>query len=152
MTVQFIRSAFICTCLSALLLAGCSVYRPEIHQGQTLKQEDIEQITVGMNALEVRDILGTPLITDVFNNQRWDYVYSAYDRDRNLTDLARVTIHFEEGVVASIDSDSEMPQNLDHLEAAPVQKKKNWFSSINQKVSDFWKRRKKEDTQTEASE
>ncbi len=152
MTIKSVRTLFIVACISAFLLTGCSVYRPELHQGQTLKQEDIDQISEGMSALEVRDILGTPLITDVFNNQRWDYVYNAYDRDRNLTDLARVTIIFADGVVESVVSDSEMPAQMEHLDATPERSKKGWFSSLKQKFSNFRKKNKSENEDSESSE
>lgn len=152
MTTKSIRSVIICACIGAFLLTGCTVYRPELHQGQTLKQEDVDKITEGMSALEVREILGTPLVTDVFNAQRWDYVYNAYDRDRNQTDLARVTIIFTEGVVESVQSDSEMPEEARQLDATPERAKKGWFSSLKQKFSDFRKKRKSENTEDDVSE
>ena len=152
MIKQSFRPVIIGVCLGTLLLAGCSVYRPELHQGQTLKQEDIDQVTAGMSPQEVREILGTPLVTDVFNTNRWDYVYNAYDQDRNQTDLARVTIFFVEGVVEKVESDSEMPQNAQHLEALPEREKKGWFSSFKKKASNFWKKRKDTDSEDESSE
>ncbi len=141
MTLQSVRSFAICACLGIVLVAGCTVYRPELHQGQTLDTEDIEKITVGMSAQEVLQTLGTPLVTDVFNNQRWDYVYIAYDRDRVQTERSRVSIFFADGAVARIESESEMNPVENQAEAEPPEAEGDgWFSAVKSKFSGFWKK------------
>ena len=54
--------------------SGC-VYRANISQGNLIKQEDLDQVEVGMTRNQVRFLLGTPLVDDPFHQQRWDYVY-----------------------------------------------------------------------------
>jgi len=152
MSIHSVRTVIVCACLSMVLLTACSVYRPEIHQGQTLKQKDVDRVTAGMSPQEVRDILGTPLVTDVFSSSRWDYVYSAFDRERNQTDLARVTVFFADGVVEQVVSDSEMPQKTRHLENTPERSKKGLFSSIRQWSSDFASRFKRQGETDDADE
>jgi outer membrane protein assembly factor BamE len=71
--------------LMALLLAaggltGC-VHRVDIQQGNFLKDEDIDRVAVGMTRVQVRALLGTPMVADPFVNNRWDYVYY-YKRGR----------------------------------------------------------------------
>jgi len=70
--------------LLAAVLAGCSnvpripgltPYRIDIQQGNFVTQEMASQLKTGMTKDEVRNVLGTPLLTDVFHAQRWDYVY-----------------------------------------------------------------------------
>ena len=56
------------------LLAGC-VHRIDIQQGNFLDNEDIERISVGMTRVQVRSLLGTPMVADPFQGSRWDYVY-----------------------------------------------------------------------------
>jgi outer membrane protein assembly factor BamE len=66
-----------------LALAGCSVpripgitpYKMDIQQGNYVSQDMIAQLKPGMTREQVRYILGTPLVTDIFHNDRWDYVY-----------------------------------------------------------------------------
>ncbi len=61
----------------AIVLAigsGC-VYRANISQGNLIKEEDLEQVEVGMTKNQVRFLLGTPMIDDPFSKQRWDYIY-----------------------------------------------------------------------------
>jgi outer membrane protein assembly factor BamE len=56
------------------MLAGC-VYRIDIQQGNFLEDEDIDRVTVGMTRVQVRALLGTPMVADPFESSRWDYVY-----------------------------------------------------------------------------
>jgi outer membrane protein assembly factor BamE len=60
--------------LAMVLLAGC-VHRIDIQQGNFLDTEDIDRIAVGMTRVQVRSLLGTPMVADPFQNSRWDYVY-----------------------------------------------------------------------------
>jgi outer membrane protein assembly factor BamE len=63
--------------LAAFLLAALSacVHRIDIQQGNFLDKEDIDRISVGMTRVQVRALLGTPMVADPFQNARWDYVY-----------------------------------------------------------------------------
>ena len=59
---------------TTLVVAGC-VYRASISQGNLIKQDDLDQVEVGMTRNQVRFLLGTPMIDDPFRANRWDYVY-----------------------------------------------------------------------------
>jgi outer membrane protein assembly factor BamE len=56
------------------MLTAC-VHRIDIQQGNFLDSEDIDRISVGMTRVQVRALLGTPMVADPFQNSRWDYVY-----------------------------------------------------------------------------
>ncbi|GGM28456.1 outer membrane protein assembly factor BamE [Pseudomonas asuensis] len=67
------------TFLSLATLAGCSfpgVYKIDIQQGNVVTQDMIDQLRPGMTRRQVRFIMGSPLITDTFHANRWDYLYS----------------------------------------------------------------------------
>ncbi len=67
------------TLASLLILAGCSfpgVHKIDIQQGNVVTQDMVDQLRPGMTTRQVRFIMGTPLIADTFNNNRWDYLYS----------------------------------------------------------------------------
>ena len=55
-------------------LTGC-VYRMDIQQGNYLDGKAVGQLKVGMTRSQVRYLLGTPMVEDVFNKSRWDYIY-----------------------------------------------------------------------------
>jgi outer membrane protein assembly factor BamE len=60
--------------LAASGLTGC-VHRVDIQQGNFLDAEDIDRVSVGMTRVQVRALLGTPMVADPFVSSRWDYVY-----------------------------------------------------------------------------
>ncbi|MBT8421920.1 MAG: outer membrane protein assembly factor BamE [Gammaproteobacteria bacterium] len=69
------------TFFAALLLSAC-VYELDVQQGNKLEADDIEKIQVGMTRSQVRFVLGTPVVGDVFHKDRWDYLYY-YDPGRS---------------------------------------------------------------------
>lgn len=62
--------------VAAFAIACVRVYVPDVQQGNVITQEMVDQLKVGMNRRQVQFILGTPLITDPFHQDRWDYYYS----------------------------------------------------------------------------
>ncbi|MDW8468353.1 MAG: outer membrane protein assembly factor BamE [Burkholderiales bacterium] len=72
--------------LATAALAGCAraplpvpeivkPYRITIQQGNYITREMVEQLKPGMTKEQVRFVLGTPLVTDIFHADRWDYVF-----------------------------------------------------------------------------
>ncbi len=51
------------------------VYRPLIVQGNLITQDNVNQLKPGMHKKQVQLVMGTPLLQDVFHDQRWDYYY-----------------------------------------------------------------------------
>jgi outer membrane protein assembly factor BamE len=60
--------------LLGMSLSGC-VHRIDIQQGNFLEAKDIDRVTTGMTRVQVRALLGTPMVADPFTSSRWDYVY-----------------------------------------------------------------------------
>jgi outer membrane protein assembly factor BamE len=50
-------------------------YRPDVHQGNIITKEMVEQLRVGMTREQVRFMLGTPLMSTEFRKDRVDYIY-----------------------------------------------------------------------------
>lgn len=88
--------------LLALGPAGCSVYKVDIQQGNTLETRQVNQLELGMSREQVTYLLGTPLIRDPFHPERWDYVYSFKPGGGEL-ESAHLTLYFENGSLAKID-------------------------------------------------
>jgi outer membrane protein assembly factor BamE len=89
----------------SVLACGC-VYRINIQQGNFLDQTQVDTIKAGMTRSQVRYLLGTPLATDTFNKERWDYIYYLkLGRSRHV-DSRRVTVYFEGDKVAKLDKPS----------------------------------------------
>lgn len=58
------------------LLGRLTPYRIEVVQGNVLTREQVALVQPGMTRAQVRDILGSPLLTDVFHADRWDYIFT----------------------------------------------------------------------------
>ena len=88
--------------LAPLALAAC-VYRVDVQQGNLLKDKDILQVEVGMTRSQVQFLLGTPMVSDSFHRDRWDYAY--YLRKGRSSDVQRrwVVVYFENDRVSKID-------------------------------------------------
>ena len=87
------------------LSAGC-VYRPDIQQGNYLDGKTVDQLQVGMTRSQVRYLLGTPLVPDLFNKDRWDYLYY-FQRGRLRRPVQRhVVVYFKEDKVNAFERDS----------------------------------------------
>jgi outer membrane protein assembly factor BamE len=82
--------------------AGC-VYRPNIQQGNLLEAEDVDQVTVGMTRSQVRYVLGTPMVSDPFHPDRWDYVYSLKVGRTRKADTAHLVVHFADDKVTRVE-------------------------------------------------
>lgn len=63
-------------CSSVPKLAFPGVYRIDIPQGNIITQQQVDQLRPGLTKQQVNFILGTPLVRDTFNQDRWDYLYS----------------------------------------------------------------------------
>jgi outer membrane protein assembly factor BamE len=78
MSITYLRVRLLASAVVALLtlggLSGC-VHRVNIQQGNFLDTEDIDRVAVGMTRVQVRALLGTPMVADPFATNRWDYVY-----------------------------------------------------------------------------
>jgi outer membrane protein assembly factor BamE len=89
--------------LAALLGSGGCVYRPNIQQGNLLKTEDVDQVTAGMTRSQVRYVLGTPMVADPFNPQRWDYVYTLQRGRSSKVDRAHFVVWFDGDKVSRVE-------------------------------------------------
>jgi outer membrane protein assembly factor BamE len=58
------------------LLGVITPYRIDIVQGNVVTKEQLALVRPGMSRTQVRDLLGSPMVTDVFHADRWDYVFT----------------------------------------------------------------------------
>lgn len=106
LTRYFMKALLIVLLLS---LGACSVprispYKIDIQQGNVVTQEMVSQLKPGMTKSQVRFVMGTPLITDIFHKDRWDYVYRNAPGGR-LEEERRVTLIFENDLLKRVEGD-----------------------------------------------
>lgn len=95
---------------ACLALQGCGyiVYKMDVQQGNYVTQDVIERVKTGMTKAEVRQILGTPLVSDVFHSNRWDYYFS-FEKHGRRQQRTLLSIFFENDKVASIQGKGQPP-------------------------------------------
>ena len=86
-------------------------YKFAIPQGNYLNQQMLDQVREGMSRDQVRLAIGSPLLTDVFHPNRWDYVFR-FQYPNGDAELRKVTIEFREDRVARVRADP-LPQRDD---------------------------------------
>ena len=90
-----------------------SPYRPDIQQGNFVSQEMLTQLKVGQTREQVRFLLGTPLLTDIFHADRWDYPFYLARGNGELT-TSRVTVYFKDDVVQRFDG-GNLPTEREYI-------------------------------------
>lgn len=96
--------------LSVFVVSACESWLPDAHRpdytlGNVIKPDALEKIQLGMKKSEITPILGSPMLTDPFHANRWDYIYRYLPRGRTSEVLieSRVTLFFEDDVLVKID-------------------------------------------------
>ena len=120
------RPAAVAVVLAGLLSAGCAtidsylptlrsfgVYKLDINQGNYLSQDMVDKLKVGQTKLQVRQLLGTPLLVNPFREGRWDYVYE-FTRQGRVVEHRTFTAYFVGDKLARWEGD-EMPASLAEL-------------------------------------
>ena len=96
--------------LSTVTLSGCSgigfpgVYLINIDQGNIVEQDMVDQLKPDMTRRQVRFLLGTPIVEDTFNNDRWDYI-RVVRRGSDTLLRRRLTVVFEDDVLVDVEGD-----------------------------------------------
>lgn len=78
------------------------VYKMTIQQGNIITADMVNRLEPGMTPAQVRYLLGTPLLTDPFHANRWDYPYTL-QRGRGPMEAKHLTLYFENDALARID-------------------------------------------------
>jgi outer membrane protein assembly factor BamE len=80
---------------------GC-VYRVTVQQGNFLEKRNTDQLTTGMTKVQVRYLMGTPMVPAIFDNDRWDYLYYL-KIGRNKPIQRQLTVYFKEDKVDKVE-------------------------------------------------
>lgn len=145
--MKLIMSSRIPIILILLFISACArhidgtwkaplVYRIDIQQGNVIDQEMINKLQPGMDKKQVKFIMGTPMISDPFHNDRWDYVYSM-EPGKGERQQRRITLYFKDEKLAYVDGDikvnafptREIDNEKDRVVDVPLEENKEGFFS-----------------------
>jgi outer membrane protein assembly factor BamE len=98
----------IITSIASLWLGGCStsdfhlVHKIDVQQGNVIDQDDLNLLEPGMTRRQVQFIMGSPMVSDVFHQDRWDYIYRLKPGYGELTE-DRVSVFFDGNTLERIE-------------------------------------------------
>jgi outer membrane protein assembly factor BamE len=109
--ISMVRTGLIAGAV-AMTVSACGTqnwgfpYRPNMQQGNWITAEQVAQLQQGMTREQVRYILGTPTLQDIFRSDRWDYPYynkPGYGKEQQR----KFTVWFEGDSLARWDGDQQ---------------------------------------------
>jgi outer membrane protein assembly factor BamE len=115
------------TALSCMVLAGCSSlsttavnpvnwitpYRVDVIQGNFISSEQVAMLKTGMTRAQVKDLLGTPLLSSLFHADRWDYVFTLKRQGVEPQSL-KYTVFFKDELLERFEGDT-MPSEAEFI-------------------------------------
>lgn len=94
--------------MALLLTGGCGsnigfpgAYRINVEQGNIITEDMVKQLKPGMTRRQVRFVMGTPLIEDTFQPDRWDYRHTIRNGIKTLSE-SRLTVFFENDALVNV--------------------------------------------------
>lgn len=109
LTLLLVASASLAACgslnsASTNIASIVTPYKMDIVQGNFVSKEQAAALKPGMSRAQVRDILGTPLLTSIFHADRWDYVFT-FKRQGLQPQARKVTVFFKGDTFERIEAD-----------------------------------------------
>ncbi len=100
---MIIRTTICCIVLALLTACGGIPYRIDVDQGNVVRAKDLARLRVGMSKPQVHQLMGNPLLQDVFHKDRWDYILRYKNGRTQQVSESRVTLYFTNELLSRID-------------------------------------------------
>ncbi len=125
-----------CLVLMLILLSACAgdpfwlprAHKISVQQGNLLNEQQLSQVTVGMDREKVRELIGTPVVNMPFQQDRWDYLFTRGPAG-SAVKARRVSIFFKDNAVAQIESNKD-------LESGELPEKRYFWERIEKTAED----------------
>mgnify|MGYP000847673103 FL=1 len=98
--------------VTSVCFMGCAMpklFQVVVNQGNLVKPEMLEKLESGMTESQVKYIMGTPLISDTFAPNRWDY-FTSVTQGNNTFTQTKITLFFYEGKLVKWEGDLPSPE------------------------------------------
>lgn len=129
--ILVVFSLLLSSCGSVTSFAFPGVYRLNIPQGNIITQEMVDQLRPGLTKRQVNFILGTPLVKDTFDQDRWDYLYS-FQPGGGERVQERLTVFFENDQLTHFVGDFEQTPENEQFDNVSASESSGEISSFNQ--------------------
>ena len=108
---------------SQRLASAITPYKIDVVQGNFVSKEQVEALKPGMGRQQVKEILGTPLVTPLFHRDRWEYVFTL-KRPGVDQQTRKLTVFFKDEMLDRFEGD-EMPTEADFVSSLASKASKN---------------------------
>lgn len=88
-------------------------YKVDVVQGNFVSREQVEALQPGMSRQQVREVLGTPLVTSLFHSDRWEYVFTLKRPGEDIQ-TRKLTVYFKGDALERSEGD-EMPTETEFV-------------------------------------
>lgn len=85
-------------------LSSCALFRPhkpDVDQGNVITTSEVDRLHKGMSEAAVKEIMGDPIMVNIFADNRLNYVYTMQRGYSNIS-IKRVVCVFEYGRLVDI--------------------------------------------------
>jgi outer membrane protein assembly factor BamE len=96
-------------------------YKIDVQQGNVVTREQAQALQAGMSRMQVRDVLGSPLLVSVFHADRWDYVFT-FRRQGQAPQQRKLAVFFKGDVLERFVAD-ELPTEAEFVASLDVRRK-----------------------------
>ncbi len=103
------------------IASAITPYKIEIVQGNFVSKEQVAALQPGMSRLQVREVLGTPLVSSIFHADRWDYVFTI-KRPGVDAQSRKLSVFFKNDVLERFEGD-EMPSEAEFVAQLDTRRK-----------------------------
>ena len=125
-----------CLVLMLFLLSACAgdpfwlprAHKISVQQGNLINEQQLSQVTVGMDREKVRELIGTPVVNMPFQQNRWDYLFTRGPAG-SAVKARRISIIFKDNAVAQIDSNKD-------IESGELPEKRYFWERIEKESAD----------------
>lgn len=99
---------FFIVLISIFSLTACGLlppaYKVPVSQGNVLEMKQVNQLELGMSESQVKYVVGSPMIRDLYKPNEWQYVFSVIDaNDKTIeSEVSDLTLYFNQGKLIEI--------------------------------------------------
>jgi outer membrane protein assembly factor BamE len=102
-----------------LFLSSC-VYTLDVQQGNIVNQKDVDKLRPGLTKNQVVFVLGNPVVNDSFSDDKWIYLYTYSNKNKDNGNTKKLTVIFEGDNLASVEGDFTTPEAFVDSEEKPL--------------------------------
>jgi outer membrane protein assembly factor BamE len=128
----------LCLLISVSLVTACTTYdsatrrfashltpyKITIVQGNFVPREAAATLQVGMTRQQVRAALGSPLLTDIFHANRWDYIFYFKRGAKDIVERRALVLYFKGDRLTHWSGSNHLPSEHEMISAIDGERKR----------------------------